>query len=291
MAGVKSILTTLKRYFSIIYSSRMYMGLPKWLSSKESACQSRGHQRRRFNPWVRKIPGGGNGNLLAPLFLPGKSHRQRSLECYSLWVTEHKLIYIPWLSNFTLKYIPNPQSAYTESPKHMCKNVHGILYVFIILNYYLKVPELEAILVFTTVRGVRAYWCVHITIHHTAAQWMNEWHTWPFYLVGSPKENLECRKPCVKLCILIQLYSCMYSLYNCSISKTYLCWDNGRMSTSRKDGVDGWKEALWELLSAACYLTLVLVYMYVCSFCNNSRHCVLHISMYMYMCVSMCMHV
>ena len=28
-------------------------GLPWWLSGKDSACQCR---RRRFNPWVRKIP-------------------------------------------------------------------------------------------------------------------------------------------------------------------------------------------------------------------------------------------
>ena len=79
MVEVKSILTTLKKYVSIIYSSRTYMGLPTWLSSKECACQCRGHQRHRFNPWVRKIPGGGNGKLLAPLFLPGKFHGKRSL--------------------------------------------------------------------------------------------------------------------------------------------------------------------------------------------------------------------
>ena len=29
------------------------MGLPRWLSGKESACQSR---RLRFDPWVGKIP-------------------------------------------------------------------------------------------------------------------------------------------------------------------------------------------------------------------------------------------
>ena len=180
MVGVKSILITLKKYVSIIYSSRTYMGLPTWLSSKESACQYRGHQRCRFDPWVGKILGGGNvKKLLAPLFLPGNSHRQRSLVGYSPWVTEHKLIYIPWLSNFTLKYIPTSQSTYTESPKHMCRNVHGILSVFIILKCYSKDPELEAILLFTTVKGVRAYWCAHVMIHHAAAQWMNEWHTWP----------------------------------------------------------------------------------------------------------------
>ena len=58
----------------------------------------------------------------------------------------------------------------------------------------------------------------------------------PDHMNGPPKENLECRKPHVKLRILIQLYSCMYSLYNCRISRIYLCWDNGRMSTSRKEG-------------------------------------------------------
>ena len=40
---------------------REYMGLPRWFSGKESACQCR---RCRFAPWVRKIPGVGNGNPL-----------------------------------------------------------------------------------------------------------------------------------------------------------------------------------------------------------------------------------
>ena len=50
-----------------------------WLSDKESACQCK---RCRFSPWVRKIfwrrkwpP--------TPVFLPGKSHGQRSLVGYS----------------------------------------------------------------------------------------------------------------------------------------------------------------------------------------------------------------
>ena len=41
--------------------SRLYLGLPWWLSGKESSCQCR---RGRFNPWVRKIPEEGNGNPL-----------------------------------------------------------------------------------------------------------------------------------------------------------------------------------------------------------------------------------
>ena len=39
-------------------------GLPRWLSGKESACHCRRHRRCRFNPWVGRSPGEGNGNPL-----------------------------------------------------------------------------------------------------------------------------------------------------------------------------------------------------------------------------------
>ena len=45
-------------------------GLPRWLSSKESACQCR---RCRFNPWVSKIPWK-RAWQPTPVFLPEKSH-------------------------------------------------------------------------------------------------------------------------------------------------------------------------------------------------------------------------
>ena len=41
-------------------------------------------RRPRFSPWVRKIPWRREW-LLTPVFLPGKSHRQRSLVGYSPW--------------------------------------------------------------------------------------------------------------------------------------------------------------------------------------------------------------
>ena len=53
----------------------------QWLSSIESTCQGR---RRRFNSWVRKIPWRRKWQL-TPVFLPGKSHGQRSLEGYGPW--------------------------------------------------------------------------------------------------------------------------------------------------------------------------------------------------------------
>ena len=57
------------------------MGFPGGTSGKESTCQCRRH---RFNPWVRKIPWKRKRQPTA-VFLPGKSHGQRSLVGYSLW--------------------------------------------------------------------------------------------------------------------------------------------------------------------------------------------------------------
>ena len=57
------------------------MELPRWLSGKESACRCRRHG---FNPWVRKIPCRRKWQP-TPVFLPGKSHGQRSLVSCRLW--------------------------------------------------------------------------------------------------------------------------------------------------------------------------------------------------------------
>ena len=59
----------------------MYPWLSWWLNGKESTCQCRGCG---FDPWVRKIPWGRKWQS-TPVFLPGKSHRQRSLAGYSPW--------------------------------------------------------------------------------------------------------------------------------------------------------------------------------------------------------------
>ena len=71
------------------------IGLPRWSSSKEGACQCRRH---RVDPWVGKIPWRRKWQP-TPVFLPEKLHEQRSLVGYSPhkeldmterdWVTEH----------------------------------------------------------------------------------------------------------------------------------------------------------------------------------------------------------
>ena len=61
-----------------------YIGLPRWLSGKESASGCRSHRRHRFNPWVRKTPWR-RAWKHTPVFLPRESHGQSSLTDYNAW--------------------------------------------------------------------------------------------------------------------------------------------------------------------------------------------------------------
>ena len=60
---------------------RRVFGCPRWLSGKESTCQYRRHE---FDPWVRKMPWRRTWQP-TPVFVPGKSHGQRSLASYIPW--------------------------------------------------------------------------------------------------------------------------------------------------------------------------------------------------------------
>ena len=62
--------------------------VPRQLSGKESTCQCR---RCGFNPWVGKILWRRKWQP-TPVFLPGKSHGQRSLEGYGSWGHKQWLI-------------------------------------------------------------------------------------------------------------------------------------------------------------------------------------------------------
>ena len=57
------------------------LGFPGGASGKEPTCQCR---RCGFNPWLGKIPWR-RAWQITPVFLPGDSHRQRSLADYSPW--------------------------------------------------------------------------------------------------------------------------------------------------------------------------------------------------------------
>jgi len=41
---------------SLIVQECDLMGLPRWLSGKDSTCQCRRHRRLEFDPWSGKIP-------------------------------------------------------------------------------------------------------------------------------------------------------------------------------------------------------------------------------------------
>ena len=58
-------------------------GFPGGISGKEPACQCKRHKIHRFDAWVGKTAWRRAWHP-TPVFLPGESHGQRSLEGYSL---------------------------------------------------------------------------------------------------------------------------------------------------------------------------------------------------------------
>ena len=62
----------------------VWVGQAVGLSGQESAYQCRRCKRRRFDPWIGKIPWRRKW-LSTPVFLTGESHGQRSLAGYSPW--------------------------------------------------------------------------------------------------------------------------------------------------------------------------------------------------------------
>ena len=67
-----------------LYVTWKCMGFPSGSAGKEPTSQCRTQRGRRFNPWVRKIPCWRKWQP-APVFLPGKSHGQKSLAGRSPW--------------------------------------------------------------------------------------------------------------------------------------------------------------------------------------------------------------
>ena len=73
----------MKILMSIIITYEV-IGLPRWLSGEESACNAGDAKTLRFNPWVGKIPWSRKWQP-TPVFLPGESCGHKSLVGYSLW--------------------------------------------------------------------------------------------------------------------------------------------------------------------------------------------------------------
>ena len=71
----------IRQIYFLFLPTYIYLGLPSWLSGKESTCQCR---RCGFDSWVGKIPRKKVWQP-TPIFLPGKSHEKRSLVGYNPW--------------------------------------------------------------------------------------------------------------------------------------------------------------------------------------------------------------
>ena len=79
MVGLGTVMVLVGVSFSMLICYKWE--LLRWHSGRESACQCR---RCRFNPWVSKLPWRRQWQPI-PIFLPEKSHGQRSLVGYSPW--------------------------------------------------------------------------------------------------------------------------------------------------------------------------------------------------------------
>ena len=95
-------------HLTFVHLCVAFYGLPRWRSGKESRLPippPRRFRRHKFDPWVRKMPQRREWQPTS-VFLPGKSHGQRSLAGYSPWglkesnATEHAHT---WLSDPSLQ--------------------------------------------------------------------------------------------------------------------------------------------------------------------------------------------
>ena len=72
-------------------------GFPGGARGKEPTCQCRRHKRCGFNSWVQKISFRRAWQPTS-VFLPGKSHGQRSLVSYTVHGVTKSLTQLKWLS-------------------------------------------------------------------------------------------------------------------------------------------------------------------------------------------------
>ena len=109
--SLPSLQTAVLLYFQVAKKGSKMVGVvtghqraDTWLSSKESTCQWR---KLRFDPrfgkicWRRKWQP-------TPIFLPGKSHGQRTLVCYSSWGRKELDMTDQWCTHALLSFLLLP---------------------------------------------------------------------------------------------------------------------------------------------------------------------------------------
>ena len=109
--------------------------LPRWLKGKESTCQCRRSRRRRFNPWVGKMPWRKKWQL-TPVFLPRKSQGLKSLMGYSPW--DHKRVEQDWATKQITKRL---QFNFILSSE---RRIHNVILVWLsILELFSRENKLQ----------------------------------------------------------------------------------------------------------------------------------------------------
>ena len=102
-------------FWWLVNQHKFNVGLPRWLSSKESACNARdagsipGSGR---SPWRRKWQS-------TPVFLPGKSHGQRSLTGYSLCYRKESDM-TEWLNMSSQTSLVCPKGYFKGKKSRVC---------------------------------------------------------------------------------------------------------------------------------------------------------------------------
>ena len=121
------------------------IGLPRWLSDKESTCQCRRH---KFDPRVGKIPWSRKWQPI-PVFLPGKSNGERSLASYcpqeSQRVTAYTYTYIisEWFQVYVMVvgyFCPLWNYYYDKSNNHCLP--YRVMTILLTIFTMLYIPSL-----------------------------------------------------------------------------------------------------------------------------------------------------
>ena len=100
-------------------------GFPYSANGKESVCHCRRGKRCMLDPWVGKILWRRKWQS-TPVFLPWKSHGQRSLAGYSSWdqkesdMTEHAHTRHTSKSEFTYRYLNKVEKAMAPPLQYSC---------------------------------------------------------------------------------------------------------------------------------------------------------------------------
>ena len=108
-------------------------------SGKESNCQCRRCKRHEFDPWIGKIPWRRKWQRTS-IFLPGKSHGQRSLARYSPW--GHKESETDeWLSTHTHTHSPQVRKVIWWVPWKNIAGAHRSVIYFWIFKIHWFLPS------------------------------------------------------------------------------------------------------------------------------------------------------